>query len=131
MKNKGEIWILENEVLEFEKSVITESEMAEHVNYYYRKANEGMNILQGGDKPQAMKILRELNRTLEKEYKHYNFKRVEEVIDRYPAASAYKSAITKAYVKQSGKTAYDMLNSNLYDISDYMLINCEDYILGK
>ena len=118
-------------MLEFEKSVITESEMAKHVNYYYRKANEGMNILQGGDKPQAMKILRELNRTLEKEYKHYNLKRVEEVIDRYPAASAYKSAITKAYVKQSGKTAYDMLNSNLYDISDYMLINCEDYILGK
>lgn len=118
-------------MLEFEKSVITESEMAEHVNYYYRKANEGMNILQGGDKPQAMKILRELNRTLEKEYKHYNLKRVEEVIYRYSAALAYKSAITEAYVKQNGKTAYDMLNSNLYDISDYMLINCGDYIQEK
>ena len=123
--------MLENEVLEFEKTVITESEMAEHVNYYYQRASEGMNILHGGDKAQAMKILRELNRSLEKEYKHYKLKRVEEVIDRYPAALAYKSAITESYVKQSGKTAYDMLSSNLYDISDYMLINCRDYIQEK
>ena len=123
--------MLENEVSEFEKSVITESEMSEHVNYYYQRASEGMSILHNGDKAQAMKILRELNSNLEKEYKHYKLKRVEEVIDPYPAASAYKSAITEAYVKQSGKTAYDMLSSNLYDISDYMLINCGDYIQEK
>ena len=123
--------MLKNEVLEFEKNVITESEMAEHVNYYYQRANEGMSIQHDGDKAQAMKILRELNRTLEKEYKHYNLKRVEEVIDRYPAAFAYKSAITEAFAHQTNKTAYDMLSSNLYDISDYMLINCGDYIQEK
>lgn len=120
--------MLKNEVLEFEKNVITESEMAEHVNYYYQRANEGMSIQHDGDKAQAMKILRELNRTLEKEYKHYNLKRVEEVIDRYPAAFAYKSAITEAFAHQTNKTAYDMLSSNLYDISDYMQINCGAYI---
>lgn len=120
--------MLKNEVLEFERTVITESEMAEHVNYYYQRASEGMDILHSGDKTQAMKILRELNRTLEKEYKHYNLKRVEEVIDRYPAAFAYKSAITEAFAHQTNKTAYDMLSSNLYDISDYMQINCGAYI---
>ena len=60
--------MLENEVSEFEKSVITESEMSEHVNYYYQRASEGMSILHNGDKAQAMKILRELNSNLEKEH---------------------------------------------------------------
>ena len=120
--------MLKNEVLEFERTVITESEMAEHVNYYYQRASEGMSIQHDGDKAQAMKILRELNRTLEKEYKHYKLKRVEEVIDPYPATSAYKSAITEAFAHQTNKTAYDMLSSNLYDISDYMQINCGAYI---
>ena len=120
--------MLKNEVLEFEKNVITESEMAEHVNYYYQRANEGMSIQHDGDKAQAMKILRELNRTLEKEYKHYNLKRVGEAIERYPAAFAYKGAITDAFAHQTNKTAYDMLSSNLYDISDYMQINCGAYI---
>lgn len=120
--------MLKNEILEFGNRVIEESEIAEHVNYYYRKAEEGMNVLHEGDKAKAMQILRDLNRTLEKEYKHYNLKKVDEVIFLSPSAWAYKSAITEAFVHQNHKTAYDMLSSNLYDIFDYMQINCEGYI---
>jgi hypothetical protein len=131
MKIEGAIRMLENEVLEFEKRVITESEMAEHVNYYYHRAIEGMKILYDGDKAQAMKVLRELNNILSKEYKHYQLSRVSGVIDRSPFAMAYAGAIIDAHAHQTRKTSYEMLDSNLDDIQSYMQFHCGKYIQEK
>lgn len=119
--------MLKNEVLEFEKRVIEESEMAEHVNYYYRKAKEGM-ILYKVDKAGAMQILKELNKALNKEYKHYQLVRVQKVINLSPSALAYTTAIRDIHANQKQNNTYDKLSSNLFDIQSYMQFHCRKYI---
>lgn len=120
--------MLKNEVLEFEKRVIGESEMVEHVNYYYHRALDGLKMLDKEDDAVAMQILKELNKNIKKEHKHYQLLKVAEVVNRSPLAMAYTTAIRDIHANQKQNNTYDKLSSNLFDIQSYMQFHCRKCI---
>lgn len=106
-------------VLPFEKEEITVDEMLEHARWYMMKSDEGMDFLKGKDNKNSMVILREINKCLEQEYKHYDKSVVLNAIRSKAIASTYIDEISNCFVKQNRKTSYSALSSNLYDIWDY------------
>lgn len=108
-------------VLPFEREDITIDEMLEHANWYIMKSDEGMDFLKDKDNKKSMAILREINKCLEQEYKHYDKVVVSNAIRDNAIACTYIDEISSCLVKQNRKTSYNALSSNLYDVWDYAL----------
>ncbi|WNF89814.1 hypothetical protein [Vagococcus fluvialis] len=106
-------------ILPFEKEDITIDEMLEHANWYMMKSDEGMNFLKNKDNKSSMAVLREINKCLEQEYKHYDKLVVSNAVRNNAVASTYIDEISSCLVKQNRKTSYNTLSSNLYDVWDY------------
>lgn len=112
---------MNNVILKFDKTEVSDSEIQEHIDWYLLKVEEGYNYLKDNQNKSAMAVLREINRNLEQEYKYYQKTSIEKIIVfNNDLKSRYCGGITKAYIKQTGKNSYDMLSSNFYDISDYI-----------
>lgn len=114
---------------------ITEDELLEHIRYYYTMSNIAMKIART-DKKEAMNIFKEIRKNLEKEYKEYHKVKNYQHIRKNKLYIQYVDNITNAFVKPTRVTSYDRLNSNLYDVHDYidydfhnfLNINEEQYI---
>lgn len=121
---------MENIILQFDKRIVSKDEMREHIEFYSRKANEGMKLFEKGDKKGAMVILREIRRYLKEEYSYYDKVKVQEFISENKFYSTYYWGIFQAYAKQMNPNSYETLYSNLYDVEDY-ITNYEMTIFKK
>lgn len=93
--------------------------MLDHAKWYMMKSDEGMDFLKAKDNKSSMAILREINKCLEQEYKHYNKLVVSNATRNKAIARTYIDEISSCLVKQNRKTSYNALSSNLYDVWDY------------
>lgn len=108
-------------VLPFDKEVISEEEIKSHIKWYREQADKGIE-LRKEDKAAALEVLKLINSRLKEEYRYYKKSSVEKYITAGTRLMRdYEGAVTDAYVNQQSKTSYDMLSSNLYDVSDYMM----------
>lgn len=98
---------------------ITEDELLAHIRYYYTMANIAMKIARN-NKKEAMDIFKEIRKNLEKEYKEYYKVKNYQHIRKNKLYIQYVDNVTNAFVKPTSVTSYDRLNSNLYDIQDYI-----------
>lgn len=106
-------------ILPFEKENITVEEMSEHAKWYVMKSDVGMNFLKDKDNKSSMAVLREINKCLEEEYRHYHKIVVSNAVRNNAIACTYIDEISSCLSKQNRKTSYNALSSNLYDIWDY------------
>lgn len=107
-------------ILPFDKENISEEEIQEHINWYVAKAEEGKKLI-NVDNKQAMEVLREINRNLKEEYTYFGKTSLMNILyTGDELKNRYFHAIRDSYVKQSRKTSYAGLYSNLYDVSSYM-----------
>lgn len=117
------------EAIDFSKDVSID-EIYKHVRYYYTKSSIAMEIAR--DNPRdAMEIYKEIRYNLKNEYKEYSKVKNWKYIHNNNLYVQYKDNIVNAYVKPTNVTAYRSLNSNLYDVYDYMHIGFSDYLRGK
>lgn len=125
---------------------IDKLDMYQHLCYYYNEAHNNMQIIKE-NKQLAFVNFKELYHLLKDEYKEYDKVQNQKNILSNSIYAQYVDNITNAYVKPTNVNSYKMLNSNLYDIKDYMrygfsnvfFLNDEnrlekneiDYYLGK
>ena len=107
-------------VIPFDKEDISVDELKEHIDYYVELANKGEELIWSGDKKEARDILRKINKQLSKEYHYYEKTNVSEIIDEKELYRCYYWAVVEAYAKQNNKNSYDCLDSNFYDIKNYL-----------
>jgi len=119
---------LENEILFFDKRVITEQEIKEHVIHYVNKAMKGMSLLDQDNKREAMECLKEIRITLKDEYQYYEKLKVQKVFSESKTYKNYYKFIRDALVKQNSPNKYDNLRSNLFDVWDYGHAHCGRYL---
>lgn len=111
---------MENIVLEFDKRVVSKEEILEHIDYYYAKSNEAIDLYGRRDIKGAREIFKDLRSKLQLEYKYYDKVSVSKYIRKNHIYMIYKKEITNAFVKQNRPNSNDMLSSNLYDIYSYI-----------
>lgn len=109
---------MELQAFDFSKN-ITEKELFEHIRYYYTMSNIAMKI-SGTNKRQAMEIYKEIRKNLNIEYIEYHKVKNFAVIHKNRIYSQYVDNITNACVKPTNVNSYERLNSNLYDVQDYI-----------
>lgn len=107
-------------VIPFDKEDISVDELKEHIDYYVELANKGEELIWSGDKKEARDILRKINKHLSKEYHYYEKTNVSEIIDEKELYRCYYWAVVEAYATQNNKNSYDCLDSNFYDIKNYL-----------
>ena len=98
---------------------ITEDELLEHIRYYYTMSNIAMKIGET-NKKDAMDIYKEIRKNLDTEYKEYQKVKSRQYIRKSKLYIQYADNITNACVKPTSVTSYNKLNSNLYDVQDYI-----------
>ncbi|XZH20814.1 hypothetical protein ACSW87_04910 [Clostridium perfringens] len=121
---------MKNTILKFDQRIILKDEMLEHIKFYSKKANEGMELFEKGNKKEAMSILREIRSCLKEEYSYYDKVKVQKIISENKLYSTYCWGVFQAYVKQMKPNSYETLYSNLYDVEDY-ITNYEMYIFNQ
>lgn len=107
-------------ILPFEKESILKDEVLEHIKWYQDRVKEGYELLENGQKSEAREKLREINKQLEKENRHYQMDRVSKPNLDNTLFMTYSIAIHNALAHQSQKNSFSRIDSNLYDISDYL-----------
>lgn len=112
---------MQRDVLPFDREEINEDEIKEHIIWYYNKVQYGYELLRENNKQEAREVLREINNHLDKEYKYYHKSAVQKVMWDNNLYNEYYYAILEASAKQNRKNSYDTLNSNFYDIRDYLI----------
>lgn len=108
-------------VLKFDDRKVEIQELKEHLDYYLKRSNEGMDLFSQDRKKEAYEVLKELRKQLKEEYNFYNKKKVKEYIYNNDKYTNYYAAICDAFCNIQQPTAYETLYSNLYDINDYIM----------
>ncbi|MDQ0150024.1 hypothetical protein ACFO6R_08405 [Eubacterium multiforme] len=111
---------MKDNVLKFDEREISINEMIEHIEFYSKKAEEGMKLFSDGNKKDAMGILREIRKILKEEYSYYKKVNVQKYINSNKYYMIYYNGVFQAYVKQMYPNEYKWLHSNLYDVRDYI-----------
>ena len=106
------------EPFDFSRNV-NKIELYQHLCYYHNEADNSMYIIDE-NKQLAFSNFKELYHLLKEEYCEYSKVKNYEYIHSNCMYSQYADNITKAYVKPTNVNSYKMLNSNLYDIQDYI-----------
>lgn len=116
---------MELRTFDFDKN-IRDKEMLDHIRYYYTMSNIAMMTAEK-NKYEAMEIYKEIRKNLGVEYKEYHKVKNFEFIRRNKLYSQYVDNLTNAFVKPTNVTSYKMLNSNLYDVQDYICYGFSNY----
>ena len=106
------------EPFDFSRNV-NKIELYQHLCYYHNEADNSMYIIDE-NKQLAFSNFKELYHLLKEEYREYSKVKNYKYIHSNCIYSQYADNITKAYVKPTNVNSYKMLNSNLYDIQDYI-----------
>ena len=106
------------EPFDFSRNV-NKIEIYQHLCYYHNEADNSMHIIVE-NKHLAFSNFKELYHLLKEEYREYSKVKNYKYIHSNCMYSQYVDNITKAYVKPTNVNSYKMLNSNLYDIQDYI-----------
>ncbi len=106
------------EPFDFSRNV-NKIELYQHLCYYHNEADNCMCIIDE-NKQVAFSNFKELYHLLKEEYHEYSKVKNYKYIHSNCMYSKYANNITKAYVKPTNVRSYKMLNSNLYDIKDYI-----------
>lgn len=117
---------MELQAFDFSKN-ITEKELFEHIRYYYTMSNIAMKIAET-NKRQAMEIYKEIRKNLNIEYEEYHKVKNFAVIHKNRIYSQYVDNITNACVKPTNVNSYERLNSNLYDVQDYIDYGFDNFL---
>lgn len=114
--------MFENEIFEFHKNAYYGKELNEHKNYYINKAQEAQKLAKGNKQERkiALGILKDLKNKLNKEWKYFTSKVYTDYINCVPEANNYATDINDAYIHIMDSNKYANLESNLYDIYDYI-----------
>lgn len=117
-------------VLPFDREIISEDEIKEHILWYYYTAEHGKDMLKENNKRKALEILREINSNLDKENKYYRKSKVQNIMWDNNLYNEYYHALSETSSKQKSKNSYDALSSNFYDIKSYITNHSKflDYI---
>ncbi|MTB49228.1 hypothetical protein [Streptococcus uberis] len=107
-----------NPILKFDVEAYPGSELQEHISYYLKLADQGMQLNHQGDKQSARNILKEIMRLLNEEYQYYS-KSAYWIYESLHHID-YVEKLKRAYAKVVRPNSYDTLSSNLYDIQDYL-----------
>lgn len=112
---------MERSILKFDKEVISENEIQEHINWYLEMVKQGYSLLEQKQNFKARELLRKINKVLSAEAKYYERKSVEEkILFTDTLENRYCEGILNASRHQIRTNSYDMLHSNFYDIQDYI-----------
>ena len=106
---------------------ITEDELFEHIRYYYTMSRIAIKIAET-NKKEAMDIYKEIRKNLDIEYKEYHKVKNSHLISKNGMYSQYVDNITNACVKPTKVNSYDRLNSNLYDVQDYIDYGFDNFL---
>lgn len=117
---------MELEAFDFSKN-ITEKELLEHIRYYYTMSRIATKIAET-NKREAMEMYKEIRNNLNIEYKEYHKVRNFDFIHKNGVYSQYVDNITNACVKPTNVNSYERLNSNLYDVQDYIDYGFDDFL---
>lgn len=110
--------MVNDRVLRFDKKTIYKYEIIENIDYYIEKSNEGLLYISKKNYKDAMKILKELKKSLKKEYIYYDKDRVKKHIQPNNTYRTYQFSIALAYSKLYRTYSYKCLYDNLYNIWD-------------
>lgn len=110
--------MIKDRVLRFDKTIISKHDIIENINYYIEKSNEGLLHISNKDYKYAMKVLKELKRSLRKEYVYYDKDRVNKHIKPNNTYRTYQFSIALAYSKLYKTYSCKYLYDNLYNIWD-------------
>ena len=110
--------MIKDRVLRFDKTIISKHDIIENINYYIEKSNDGLLHISNKDYKYAMKVLKELKRSLRKEYVYYDKDRVNKLIQPNNTYRTYQFSIALAYSKLYKTYSYKYLYDNLYNIWD-------------
>ncbi|MGD7047033.1 hypothetical protein FZC83_02165 [Rossellomorea marisflavi] len=119
---------LNEAVLLFDKEKISDTQIKSHVKHYVELANKGMNYFHENKKIEAMECLKEIRVTLKEEYKYYTKSKIESIMWKDNKYNKYLGFIRDALAKQNSPTSYKWLYSNLYDVADYGMIHCSEFL---
>ena len=117
---------MELQAFDFSKN-ITEDELFEHIRYYYTMSRIATKIAET-NKKKARDIYREIRKNLDVEYKEYHKVKNSHLISKNVMYSQYVDNITTACVKPTKVNSYDRLNSNLYDVQDYIDYGFDNFL---
>lgn len=117
---------MELEAFDFSKN-ITEKELFEHIRYYYTMSRIATKIAET-NKKEAMDIYKEIRKNLNIEYKEYHKVKNFDLIFKNGVYSQYVDNITNACVKPTNVNSYERLNSNLYDVQDYIDYGFDEFL---
>lgn len=115
---------------DFSNENVSIDQIHNHVRYYYTKALIALDTAEK-NKKDAMSIYKEIRDNLKNEYREYEKAKNWKYIHNNKLYSQYKDNIVNAHIKPTNVTSYRNLNSNLYDVYDYMHNGFLDYLKGK
>lgn len=107
------------EILYDGKHEVSIDEVIEKINHFLCLGEEGQSIYES-DKNKAMEIAKDIRKSMEKEYKSHNLKKVEDIYEDSGYFYDYSGAVHDVVASITGRLTYDNLYSFLYDVSDYM-----------
>lgn len=103
------------------KNEVENEKVIDKMNYFIRKAENGMELYHKNNKRESLSLAKELRSELDTEYKNNDLNRISKFYENHELfARYYKWAVHEASASVTGVLSYEKLHGFLYDVRDYM-----------